>query len=122
MEIGPVIAREVAVFFRQEQTKELLRKLKAAGVEPEEAGAREAAREGPFAGKTVVFTGTLSRPRSEAEALVKAQGGRPTSSVSRSTDFVVAGEAPGSKVERARELGVRVLSEEEFQRMLGGSE
>jgi DNA ligase (NAD+) len=122
MEIGPVIAKEVAVFFRQEQTKELLRKLKEAGVEPEEAGAREAAEEGPFAGKTVVFTGALSMPRSEAEALVKAQGGRATSSVSKSTDFVVAGEAAGSKYEKARELGVRVLTEEEFRRMLEGAE
>ncbi len=78
--------------------------------------------EGPFAGKTVVFTGALSMPRSEAERIVKAQGGRAASSVSKKTDYVVAGESPGSKYERARELGVPVLTEEEFRRLVGESE
>jgi DNA ligase (NAD+) len=116
-EIGPVIAQSVAVFFRQEQTKELLRKLKQAGVEPE-VEARPAVEGSAFAGKTVVFTGALSGPRAEAEQLVKALGGRAASSVSKKTDFVVAGEEPGSKYEKARELGVRILTEEEFRRMV----
>jgi len=123
MEIGPVIARAVTVFFRQDQTKELLRKLKEAGVSPEAPAAPERAPAGgPFAGKTVVFTGALAIPRSEAEAMLQAQGGRATSSVSKSTDFVVAGDSPGSKFEKARQLGVRVLTEEEFRRMIEQSE
>jgi len=123
MEIGPVIAQAVTVFFRQDQTKELLRKLKKAGVSPEPPAAPESApADGPFAGKTVVFTGALTIPRSEAEAMLQAQGGRATSSVSKSTDFVVAGDSPGSKFEKARQLGVRVLTEEEFRRMIEQSE
>jgi len=119
MEIGPVIAQAVTVFFRQDQTKELLRKLKEAGVSPQAPAAPEPAPAGiPFAGKTVVFTGGLTIPRSEAEAMVQAQGGRATSSVSKSTDFVVAGDSPGSTFDKARQLGVRVLTEEEFRRMI----
>ncbi len=121
-EIGPVIAQSVAVFFRQEQTKELLRKLKAAGVEPEVPEARATVTQSPFAGKSVVFTGALSRPRAEAEATVKGLGGRPSSSVSKSTDFVVVGADPGSKYEKAQQLGVRILTEEEFQRMVEEAE
>jgi DNA ligase (NAD+) len=116
-EIGPVIAQAIAVFFRQKQTKELLEKLKKAGVRPQETQARPLA-EGPFAGKTVVFTGAISMPRSEAEAMVAAQGGRAASSVSRSTDYVVAGEPPGSKYEKARQLGIPILTEQEFLKMI----
>ncbi|UCC69035.1 MAG: NAD-dependent DNA ligase LigA, partial [Armatimonadota bacterium] len=116
-EIGPVIAESVAVFFRQRQTKELLDKLKKAGVSPE-AGEAPPPAEGPFAGRTVVFTGALSMPRSEAERIVKSQGGRATSSVTKSTDYVVAGEDPGSKYEKAQQLGISVLTEEEFRRMI----
>ena len=119
-EIGPVIAQSVAVFFRQKQTKELLAKLRKAGVEAQAVSAPAMAAGAPFAGKAVVFTGTLSMPRAEAEASVKSQGGRAAASVSTSTDYVVAGESPGSKYEKARELGVTVLTEEEFHRMAGG--
>ena len=121
-EIGPVIAQSVAVFFRQEQTRELLRRLKEAGVTPEAAEARPAVEGSPFAGKTVVFTGALTTSRAEAEQMVKSLGGRPSSSVSKKTDFVVTGEDPGSKHEKARELGVRVLTEEEFRRMVEESQ
>lgn len=117
LEIGPVIAQSVVVFFRQEQTQQLLRKLEKAGVSPQGADVLPAA-EGPFAGKTIVFTGALTMPRSEAEAIVKAQGGRPASSVSRSTDYVVVGGSPGSKYEKARDLGVTILTEEDFRQMI----
>jgi DNA ligase (NAD+) len=119
-EIGPTIAESVAVFFRQEQTKRLLSKLQQAGVSAR-ASEITPMSEGPFAGKTVVFTGSLSIPRPEAEAIVKAQGGRAASSVSKKTDYVVAGESLGSKYDRARELGVSILSEEEFRSMIGES-
>jgi len=120
-EIGPVIAESVAVFFRQKQTKELLAKLKRAGVSPQVDQAAPSA-ESPFAGKTVVFTGTLGMPRSEAERIVKAQGGRAASSVSKKTDYVVVGESPGSKRDDAERLGIPVLREEEFRRMAGHTE
>jgi DNA ligase (NAD+) len=118
LEIGPVIAQAVAIFFRQEQTQRLLERMRKAGIRPEAPTAAPARAGGPFAGKTVVFTGTIGIPRSEAEAIVKTQGGTAASSVSKSTDFVVAGESPGSKCEKARELGVTILTEEEFRRMI----
>jgi DNA ligase (NAD+) len=117
-EIGPVIAQSVAVFFRQTQTKELLEKLRKAGVQPHATDA-PVATGGPFAGKTVVFTGAMNMPRSEAEGIVKSQGGKTASSVSTKTDYVIAGESPGPKYERARDLGVPILTEEEFLRMIG---
>jgi len=120
-EIGPKIAASVAVFFRQKQTQELLRKLVRAGVSPQ-APEASAAAEGSFAGKTVVLTGALTMPRAEAERLIKARGGRIASSVSKNSDYVVVGESPGSKYEKARELGISILTEEEFRRMVGQSE
>jgi DNA ligase (NAD+) len=120
-EIGPVIAKAVAVFFRQDQTKELLSKLEEAGLSTETPPTPAPQAGSALAGRTFVFTGTLAVPRAEAEALVKAHGGRAASSVSKSTDYVVAGDSPGSKYERARELGVATLTEEEFRRLLGDS-
>jgi len=117
-EIGPVIAEAIAVFFRQQQTKRLLEKLGKARVSAQAPARAAAPAGGPFAGKTVVFTGTIGIPRAQAEAMLKAQGGKAASSVSKSTDFVVAGEDPGSKYEKARELGVTVLTEDEFRRMI----
>lgn len=73
-----------------------------------------------MAGKRFVVTGTLSRPRREIEDLIRSYGGTVSGSVSRNTDFVLAGENPGSKLDRARELGVPVLTEEDFERMLEG--
>jgi len=119
-EIGPKIAASIAAFFRQKQTKELLKKLSRAGVTPH-VPAAPAATGGPFAGKAVVFTGALNMPRSEAEAIVKSQGGRAASSVSRNTGYVVVGEDPGSKYQRAQQLGIPILTEEEFLRMAGRS-
>lgn len=118
-EIGPKIAASVVAFFRQEQTHRLLEKLRRAGIKMEERRAVPA-RESPLAGKTVVFTGTLeSVGRKEAEELVAFLGGRSSGSVSRQTDYVVVGANPGSKYDRARELGVRILTEEEFRRLVG---
>ncbi|MBN1461168.1 MAG: NAD-dependent DNA ligase LigA [Armatimonadetes bacterium] len=120
-EIGPVIAQAVAVFFRQDQTKELLRKLEQAKVKPEASPAPAQEAGSALAGKTFVFTGALAIPRAEAEELVRAQGGRATSSVSRNTDYVVAGDSPGSKYEQAQQLRVTILTEEAFRRLLGDS-
>ena len=71
-----------------------------------------------LAGKTFVFTGTISLPRAQAEDLVKRRGGKVSSSVSKKTDYVVAGEEPGSKYDNAKKLGVKILSEEEFKELV----
>jgi DNA ligase (NAD+) len=119
--VGPQIAASVARFFRQEETTAALEKLKAAGVLPEAAGEHEQG-ERPFAGMTFVFTGgleTMTRP--EAEEAVRARGGVASGSVSKKTRYVVAGEGGGSKLARAQELGVPVISEAEFREMLEGA-
>jgi len=117
-EVGPVVARSVRDFFDREDNVKAIERLREGGVKfpPVE---RRAAGEGKLAGKTFVFTGALSRfSRSEAEALVRQHGGRAASSVSKNTDFVVAGEKPGSKLAKAEKLGVKVISEEDFVKML----
>lgn len=115
--VGPVVARAVAQFFRQPQTKVLVKKLKAAGVKMTET-VRTGPR--PLAGMTFVFTGELSRlSRSRAEALVRQLGGQATSSVSTLTTYVVAGAAAGSKLQKARALGVEVIDEARFRQLIG---
>jgi DNA ligase (NAD+) len=115
-EVGPQIAESVAIFFGNRENRRVVRRLLEAGVRFE-APARPAAQ--PLAGKTFVFTGGLERhTRPEAKALVERAGGRVAGSVSRSTDFVVVGAEPGSKFEQARRLGVKLLSEDEFERLL----
>lgn len=119
-EIGPRIAESVRSFFAQEQTRVLVEKLRRAGVRlaDEEPAAADGDR--PLAGKTFVFTGTLSSmTRTQAQALVQSLGGRVASGVSRATDYVVAGADPGSKLDRARELGVPVLDEDAFLALVG---
>jgi DNA ligase (NAD+) len=109
--IGPNMASEIHRFLGG-QGGELIAHLLEAGVQPRAAAAPVV---GPFSGQTFVFTGTMSRmTRPEAERLVRSRGGRAGSSVSSRTDYVVAGEAAGSKLEKARRLKVRVLSEDEF--------
>ncbi len=121
-EVGPVIARSVVQFFTREENRELLERLEAAGVNMEGEGpapeAEGAARS--LDGLTVVVTGTLERfTRDEIKSLIEDLGGRASGSVSRKTDFVVAGEAAGSKREKAESLGVPVLTEAEFLKRIG---
>src|SRR2546425_4988165 len=113
--VGPNMAREVHMYF-QGPGGELVTKLLAAGVEPQ---AVEAVGDGPFTGKTFVFTGTLetiSRP--DAEALVRKLGGKAAGSVSSKTDYVVAGPGAGSKLEKAQKLKLTILDEEQFKALL----
>jgi len=114
-EVGPVVAASIHGFFRQPAAKEVVAKLRRAGVNlkrtKEETPVSDA-----LAGKTFVFTGELEGfTRPEAEALVRKMGGNATSSVSKKTDYVVAGSAPGSKLDKARKLGVTVLDEAGFK-------
>jgi DNA ligase (NAD+) len=121
-EIGPKTAASVRTFFDQATNRALLRRLGEAGLRmvasPDERPA-PAPVDSPFAGKTVVLTGTLpDLGRDEAKARIEALGGRVSGTVSRKTDFVVAGAEAGSKLDKARELGVRVVDAAEFARML----
>jgi len=110
--IGPTIAESVARFFADPRNREEIERLRRLGVTWERGERRPRATDGPFAGKTVVLTGALSSmTREEAKERIEAAGGRVTSSVSKKTDFVVAGEDPGSKLRKAQELGVEVLDE-----------
>ncbi len=116
-EIGPVMAKAIHDFFREDRNLRVINKLKAAGVRTsEERKTPEAPQD--MAGKTFVFTGTISLPRAQAEDLVKRRGGKVSSSVSKKTAYVVAGEEPGSKYDTAKKLGVKILSEEEFKELL----
>jgi DNA ligase (NAD+) len=117
-EVGPRVALAIVDYFASPQAKTVLKKLKAAGVRMEADAS--AARSEKLAGKTFVITGSLSSmSRDQAESLIVAHGGRASGSVSKKTDFLVVGETPGSKYERARELGIKILREEDFLKMVG---
>jgi DNA ligase (NAD+) len=118
--IGAVVARSISEHFARPEEQRFLERLGEADLRPIIPKARAAAPAGgPFAGKTVVFTGTLaSRSREEAEALVRSLGGKTTGSVSAKTDLLVAGPGAGSKLDKARQLGVKVVDEATFDAML----
>jgi len=120
-EVGPVVAKSVLDFFASPSGKKNLQRMRQLGIEPKsEKVSPEKAAELPLAGKTFVLTGTLpSMTREEATAKIESLGGHVTSSVSKKTDYVLAGADPGSKIDQAKELGVRILSEPEFRKMLG---
>jgi DNA ligase (NAD+) len=119
-EVGPVVAASVRSFADEPRNRELITKLAAAGVNmasqqpPVDQGAP-----GPLAGKTFVLTGTLpTMTRDEATAAIEGLGGKVAGSVSRKTSYVVAGDEAGSKLEKARSLGITILNEEEFRRLI----
>ena len=117
-EIGPKIARSIEIFFQQEQTSRLIAKLKRAGVKMEQERNEEKG-ELVLAGKVFVLTGTLPNlSRKEAEELIKKHGGKVSSSVSKKTDYVVAGSDPGQKYDKAKQLGIPIISEDELLQMV----
>jgi DNA ligase (NAD+) len=117
-EIGPVMAKSIYSFFRMKETESILKRFASAGVIMEEEKAKRDHQ--PLAGKSFVFTGVLKRrTRSEAEGIVKELGGRTSSSVSQNIDYVVAGGNPGSKRDRAVELNVTILTESDFEKLVG---
>jgi DNA ligase (NAD+) len=116
-DVGPVLAASIRRFFEERHNREVIEQLRAAGVTWEE-GARQA-RRGVLSGKTFVLTGTLpTLARDEAKALLEAAGAKVAGSVSRKTDYVVAGEEAGSKLDKARELGVPVIDETDMKKLL----
>ena len=114
---GEKIAGSVLDFFKNSYNNEVLQKLEANSVIPEELKWEEG--KDTFAGLTFVITGTLSKPRDSFEKIIKQHGGKVSSSVSKKTAYVLLGEAPGSKFDKARELGVKIINEKEFDDLLG---
>jgi DNA ligase (NAD+) len=118
-DVGPVVAESIAGFFAEAHNREVIARLEKAGVRGR-AETRPAADIAVVAGLTFVLTGTLPQlTREEATALIEAQGGKVSGSVSKKTDYVVAGEEAGSKLEKARALGVAVLDEDGLRQLLG---
>ena len=115
-DIGPIVANSIREFFDQEQTKDLLSRLKDAGVNMKRI--KEDDEDDRFAGKTFVLTGTLEKySREEASNIIEKFGGKTSSSVSKKTSYVLAGEDAGSKLTKAQSLGVQIITEEEFEEM-----
>lgn len=116
-DVGDVVANGIIEFFHDKEIVDNINKLLSLGVSPgyEE---QEVSAESPFSGKTVVLTGTLSIGRNEAKEIIERLGGKVSGSVSKKTDYVIAGEEAGSKLDKARELGVTVLDEEEFNNII----
>jgi len=116
-EVGEVMAESIVEFLQSKETKQLIKKLKEAGVNTKEEALE--VKQSSFTGRTVVFTGELKQfTRQEAENLIRHLGGSASSSVSKKTDIVVVGENPGSKYLKAKELGVKIISEAEFKEMI----
>ena len=116
-DVGPIVAESIREFFLQDQTVDLIKRLKQTGVNMK--CLEEEGKDNRFEGKTFVLTGTLEKyTRGEASNIIEKFGGKTSSSVSKKTDYVLAGEEAGSKLTKAQNLGVRVLSEEEFEELI----
>ena len=115
-DVGEITAQTISEFFKQEQTKDLLTKLKQVGVNMK--ALKKQSEDARFDGKVFVLTGSLEHyTREEASQIIEYFGGKTSSSVSKKTDYVLAGEEAGSKLKKAQELGVTIISEEEFKNM-----
>ena len=117
-QIGPTMAKSVYEYFRDPKNRSVVDQLLAAGVRPEQPKTERSDR---LAGKTIVVTGTLENfSRQQAEQAIRQAGAKPSGSVSKKTDFVLAGQNPGSKLEKARELGIGVIDEKQFLELIEG--
>ncbi len=120
-DIGDVIARSIVQWHGDSRNRNLIERLRKAGVSLKSELYQPRAQAGPLAGKTFVLTGTLPNlTRGQAGAKIEAAGGKVSGSVSKKTDFVVAGEEAGSKLDKARKLGVKIINESELVRLVGG--
>ena len=116
-DVGEITAKSIYEFFREEQSIDLINKLKLAGVNMESL--EEENTDNRFEGKTFVLTGALSKySRDEARDIIEKLGGKTSGSVSKKTSYVLAGEDAGSKLTKAQNLGVTVITEEEFEEMI----
>jgi DNA ligase (NAD+) len=117
-EVGPKVAASIVEFFSEPANRQLIKKLRKAGVHP--TAEKRVVKSQKLAGKSFVFTGSLAnRSREEAGEIVQQHGGKVSGSVNKKTDYVVVGTDPGSKYEKAKELGVTILTEAEFEKLLG---
>jgi DNA ligase (NAD+) len=116
-EVGPKVAESVAEFFKESTNRDLVERLRAAGLQFQYASSRP--KGGPLEGKVFVLTGTLPGiSREQAKELIEKAGGKVSGSVSRKTSYVVAGEEAGSKLDKAKDLGIPVLSEDDLRALL----
>jgi len=121
-DIGSIVAQEIHDFFDTKENLHLIERLKKYGLTMTSERGRRPDREQIFDGKTFVVTGTLEHAsRDEVHALIKSLGGKATGSVSKKTDYLVAGEKAGSKLDKAKELGIPILTEAEFEKLVGGA-
>jgi DNA ligase (NAD+) len=117
-EVGPKVAQSITEFFSEAANRSVIKKLNRAGVRP--TAQKREVKSNTLGGKSFVFTGGLTnRSREEAGALVLEHGGKVSGSVSKKTDYVVVGSDPGSKYDKAKELGVSILDEREFEKLIG---
>jgi DNA ligase (NAD+) len=115
-QIGPTMAKSIYEYFRDPENRSIIDQLLDAGVKPEQPKTR---RSDKLAGKTIVVTGTLENlSRQQVQQAIRQAGGKSSSSISKKTDFVLAGENPGSKLDKARKLGVEVIDEKQFLKMM----
>jgi DNA ligase (NAD+) len=120
--VGPVMAMQIAESLADERTRKLIEKLTEKGLQFELTESERRVEGGPLEDKTLVLTGTLpSLTRPEAEAMIKAAGGKVTNSVSKKTDYVVAGDSPGSKLAKAEDLGTEILDEDALRALVARS-
>jgi DNA ligase (NAD+) len=117
-DVGEVVARSIHQFFQEKQNRKIIERLEKLGVRPQIEPWRTQPAGSPFAGSTWVITGTLSQPREEIAEMIIQRGGKVSGSVSKKTNYVLAGDAAGSKLEKAKQLGVRVVDEAAFRKML----
>ncbi len=116
-DVGPEVARSILSFFREPSNRLIMEKFRKAGIAPVAILRRDSVL---LSGKSFVFTGALSRlSRTEAKQIVESLGGQVSESVTKKTDYIVAGEAPGSKLQKARSIGIAILNEEEFLKLAG---
>lgn len=118
--IGPEIAQSLYLFFKEDKNRKLIEKLKNAGVNLKEKE-EELEKEGPLKGKKIIFTGSLeTMSRKEVEELVKNSGGEVASTISKNIDYVVVGKDPGSKLDKAKKLNLKIINEDDFIEMIKG--
>ena len=117
-DVGEVVAQSIHQFFQEKQNRKMIERLRQRGVRPQIEAKRKRESDSPFAGATWVLTGTLSQPRDEIAEMIIARGGKVSGSVSKKTNYVLAGSEAGSKLDKAKQLGVRVVDETAFRKML----
>jgi DNA ligase (NAD+) len=117
-DVGEVVAQSIHDFFQEKQNRKIIERLEKLGVRPRIEPRTAQTADSPFTRSTWVITGTLSQPREEIAEMIIARGGKVSGSVSKKTSYVLAGEAAGSKLDKAKQLGVRVVDEAAFRKML----